>query len=141
MSVMRVKKLSEHAIIPVRGSEHAAGFDLAAAHNGVIAAGGRGVVQTDLAIAVPLSTYARVAPRSGLAVKHGIDVGAGVIDYDYRGSVGVVLFNHGSTDFKFSRGDRIAQLVLEQISMAEAIEVDDLPTTVRGSNGFGSSGI
>ena len=59
------------------------------------------------------------APRSGLALKHGIDVGAGVVDYDYRGNVGVILFNFSDTDFEVKRGDRIAQLIIEKISMAQ----------------------
>jgi len=82
-----------------------------------------------------------VAPRSGLAHKHFIDVGAGVIDYDYRGNVGVILFNHNDTPFEVKRGDRIAQLILERISMALATEVDDLDSTERGSGGFGSTGV
>ena len=69
------------------------------AEDSVIPASGRGVIKTDLSIAIPSGTYARVAPRSGLAVKHFIDTGAGVVDEDYRGSVGVVLFNHGPSDF------------------------------------------
>ncbi len=73
-----------------------------------------------------------VLNRSGLAVKHFIDVGAGVIDCDYRGNVGVVLFNHGSQDFVVNRGDRIAQLILEKISMAQVEEVGELPITARG---------
>lgn len=70
------------------------------AYDCVIPARGKGIVKTDLAIAIPHGTYARVAPRSGLAVKHFIDTGAGVVDEDYRGNVGVVLFNHAETDFQ-----------------------------------------
>ena len=83
----------------------------------------------------------KLAPRSGLAHKNFIDVGAGVIDYDYRGNVGVILFNHSEVDFEVKRGDRIAQLILEKISMANAVEVDDLDDTVRGAGGFGSTGV
>jgi len=79
-----VKKLSENAIIPTRGSSSSAGLDLYAAHPTVIPAKGKGIVPTDLSIALPEGTYGRVAPRSGLAVKNHIDVGAGVIDMDYR---------------------------------------------------------
>ena len=93
-----VKKLSEFAILPVRGSPLAAGFDLAAAYDTVITAHGKGIVKTDLAMKIPTSCYGRIAPRSGLAWKKHIDVGAGVIDADYRGNVGVVLFNHGDED-------------------------------------------
>ena len=88
-----------------------------------------------------IDTSVRIAPRSGLAVKNFIDVGAGVVDYDYRGNVGVVLFNHGDADFVVARGDRVAQLVLERISMAAAKEVQDLPDTARGAGGFGSTGV
>lgn len=110
--VLKVKKLSEHAIIPTRGSEFAAGFDLSSAADTVVPARGKAIVKTDLAIAIPEFTYARIAPRSGLAWKNFIDTGAGVVDYDYRGNVGVILFNHGETDFVVNRGDRVAQLIL-----------------------------
>ena len=81
------------------------------------------------------------APRSGLAWKHSIDVGAGVIDADYRGPVGVILFNHSDQDFAVKAGDRIAQLILERIVMPDVMEVEDLESTTRGSGGFGSTGI
>jgi dUTP pyrophosphatase len=138
---MLVKRLSDAAVMPARGSKDAAGFDLSAAHSSVIPAGGMGLVKTDLAIALPAGTYGRVAPRSGLAFKKQIATGAGVIDADYRGNVGVILFNHGKNDFEVAPGDRIAQLVLERISMADLQEVDDLPETVRGAGGFGSTGV
>lgn len=83
--VLKVQRLSEHATLPVRKSELAAGYDLAAAYNTTIPACGRGMVLTDLAISVPEKSYGRIAPRSGLAVFHGIGIGAGVIDEDYRG--------------------------------------------------------
>lgn len=82
-----------------------------------------------------------VAPRSGLAWKHSIDVGAGVIDADYRGPVGVILFNHSDVDFDIKAGDRIAQLIIEKIVTPDVTEVDDLDATVRGSGGFGSTGV
>ena len=81
-----------------------------------------------------------VAPRSGLATRHFIDVGAGVIDQDYTGNIGIVLFNHGNTDFFVKRGDRIAQLILERISMCGVEEVNFLPDTDRSDSGFGSTG-
>lgn len=140
MSSLRVLKLDPQAKLPTRGSSLAAGHDLYAVQDTILKARGRGVVKTGLAIAIPAGTYGRVAPRSGLAVKHGIDTGAGVIDHDYRGEVGVVLFNHSDEDFTISRGDRIAQLILEKIDMAKAEEVESLDETVRGAGGFGSSG-
>ena len=106
----------------------------------VIPAQGKAIIPTDISIAVPEGTYGRVAPRSGLAAKHHIDVGAGVIDADYRGPVGVVLFNLGKADYQVAKGDRIAQLVLEKIVVADVEECDDLDDTVRGAGGFGSTG-
>jgi dUTP pyrophosphatase len=107
----------------------------------VIPARGKGLVKTDLSIAIPRDTYARIAPRSGLAWKHFIDTGAGVVDYDYRGNVGVILFNHAETDFEVKAGDRVAQLILERIATPEVVEVDDLEATERGAGGFGSTGV
>ena len=96
-----------------------------------------------LAIAIPEGTYARIAPRSGLAVKKGINTGAGVVDYDYRGEVGVVLFNHGTEDFEVAAGDRVAQLILERIATPQVVEVAEggLDETERGAGGYGSTGV
>ena len=96
---------------------------------------------TDLAVALPPGVYGRVPPRSGLAAKAGLDVGAGVIDEDYRGPVGVILFNHSDADFAYARGDRVAQLILERIAHAEVALVDELDGTARGAGGFGSTGV
>ena len=98
-----VKRLCNNAALPRRGTAGAAGYDLSAAQNCTIPAKGKGVVKTGLVISFPSGLYARVAPRSGLTVKRFIDVGAGVIDQDYRGEVGVVLFNHSDTDFKVNQ--------------------------------------
>eukprot|EP00048_Salpingoeca_helianthica_P017544 m.237789 g.237789 ORF g.237789 m.237789 type:complete len:147 (-) comp21382_c0_seq1:169-609(-) len=137
---LRVKKLSEHAIEPKRASLQAAGYDLFSAADMVVPAQGKAIVPTDIAIAVPDGYYGRVAPRSGLAVKHFIDVGAGVIDADYRGNVGVVLFNFNKIDFEVKKGDRIAQLLLEKIITPDVLILDDLDSTTRGAGGFGSTG-
>ncbi|KAL7586134.1 deoxyuridine 5'-triphosphate nucleotidohydrolase [Lactuca sativa] len=139
--LFRVKKLSEKAILPARGSSLAAGYDLSSAIDTKVPARGKALVPTDLSIAVPEGTYARIAPRSGLTWKHSIDVGAGVIDADYRGPVGVILFNHSDSDFEVKTGDRIAQLIIEKIITPEVVEVDDLDSTVRGAGGFGSTGV
>ncbi|EHS62970.1 hypothetical protein PGT21_050360 [Puccinia graminis f. sp. tritici] len=138
--ILQVQRLSPDATIPTRGSKFAAGYDLYASKDTTILKGGRAVVPTDITIAVPPSTYGRVAPRSGLAVKHGINTGAGVIDEDYRGPVGVVLFNHGEQDFQVKKGDRIAQLVIERIVTPEVREVQSMTETERGAGGFGSTG-
>merc|ERR1711912_112299 len=104
---------------------------------------GKMVCKTDLAIRMPEGVYGRVAPRSGLAYKKGIDVGAGVIDADYRGNVGVLLFNLDfmkNEVFEVKKGDRIAQLVVERIEMLDLEECDSLSETKRGDGGFGSTG-
>lgn len=141
MDILKVKKLSDRAQLPKKGSELAAGFDLCSACDMKIEAGDKAMVPTDLSIAVPAGTYGRVAPRSGLAVKNFIDVGAGVIDEDYRGPVNVVLFNFGKSAFEIKQGDRIAQLVLEKISNAQVFECENLDETERGTGGFGSTGV
>ena len=105
-----------------------------------IPAKGKALVKTDIQIALPDGCYGRVAPRSGLAHKHFIDVGAGVIDQDYRGNVGVILFNFNDTDFEVAKGDRIAQLILERIFLPELEELPSLDDTDRGAGGFGSTG-
>ncbi|WVZ60046.1 hypothetical protein U9M48_010116 [Paspalum notatum var. saurae] len=139
--LLKVKKLSENAVLPSRGSSLAAGYDLSSAAEMVVPARGKALVPTDLSIAIPEGTYARIAPRSGLALKHSIDVGAGVIDADYRGPVGVILFNHSDADFAVKPGDRIAQMIIEVIATPEVAEVEDLDATVRGEGGFGSTGV
>ena len=136
-----IKKLSEFATVPTRGSKFSAGYDLYAAYDYVIKARGKEMVKTDLQIALPPGCYGRVAPRSGLAWKHSIDVGAGVIDEDYRGPVNVILFNFGERDFEIKKGDRIAQLICEKIEQTDIEEVADLDSTERGANGFGSTGV
>ncbi|KDQ64906.1 hypothetical protein JAAARDRAFT_112125, partial [Jaapia argillacea MUCL 33604] len=135
-----IKRLSEKAKLPTRGSPLAAGYDLYSAESKVIPAHGKALVDTQLSIAVPAGTYGRVAPRSGLASKFMIDTGAGVIDADYRGVVFVLLFNLSDKEFHVEEGDRIAQLILEKIVSAEVLEVGDLDTTTRGAGGFGSTG-
>ena len=137
---IRVMKLSDTATIPTRGSAVAAGWDLYASQECIVPARGKAIVSTDISIAVPVGYYGRVAPRSGMAWKKHTDIGAGVIDADYRGPVGVVMFNHSEEDLKIEVEDRVAQLVIEQISMAPLTEVDSLDDTERGEGGYGSTG-
>ncbi|OQE19027.1 hypothetical protein PENSTE_c016G07998 [Penicillium steckii] len=136
-----VKKLVDSASAPTRGSAFAAGYDVYAAKETVIPSKGKAMVDTGIAIAVPEGTYGRIAPRSGLASKHFIDTGAGVIDADYRGEVKVLLFNHSDVDFPVKQGDRVAQLVLERIYTPEVAVVEELEESVRGAGGFGSTGV
>jgi len=136
-----VKRLSEKAKLPLRGSKQAAGYDLSSAHNILIPGRGKALVKTDLAMIIPEGCYGRIAPRSGLSWKKHLDIGAGVIDRDYRGNVGVVIFNHAEEDFQVTTGDRIAQLIMERLAEPEVVEVSDLNETVRGSSGYGSTGV
>lgn len=136
----RVLLTNAKAKAPTRGSALAAGHDLYSSEETVIKARGRGIVQTGIKIALPEGTYGRVAPRSGLAVKNGIDTGAGVIDADYRGLVGVVLFNNSDDDFHVKEGERVAQLIVEKIDTSDIAVVEELDETVRAGGGFGSTG-
>ncbi|CAK1545684.1 unnamed protein product [Leptosia nina] len=138
--ILKFTRLSENAFPPVKGSEKAAGYDLKSAYDYIVPARGKELVKTDLQIELPSECYGRVAPRSGLAVKNFIDVGAGVIDEDYRGNVGVVLFNHSDQDFIVKKGDRIAQLICERVYYPKLVEVSNLTETIRGDGGFGSTG-
>ena len=138
---LRVKRHKPEATLPQRATDGSAGYDLCSAIDCSIEAGGRLAIPTEISIAVPSGHYGRVAPRSGLAMKKGINVGAGVIDADYRGKVGVCLFNHSNDTFAVKTGDRIAQLILERISTPPVAEVDALETTERGTGGFGSTGV
>ena len=139
--ILKVQKLTNNAALPKRSTAGAAGYDLCASQDCVIPAKSKGLVKTGLSLTFPPGLYARIAPRSGLALKKFIDVGAGVVDADYRGEVGVVLFNHGDHDFEVKMGDRIAQLILEKISTPGVEEVSELDSTVRGSGVFGSTGM
>ena len=136
-----VKKLCYDAIVPTRGSDGAVGYDLYSTEDTVVPCqAGGALVGTGITVVLPPGVYGRVAPRSGLAVKHCINVGAGVIDPDYTGEVKVVLFNHGDKDFEIKKGDRIAQLVLERCETPPIEEINIVEDTERGSGGFGSTG-
>jgi dUTP pyrophosphatase len=138
---LKVKKLTFDAIIPTRGSDGAVGYDLYSSEDAIVPnQAGRALVGTGITVVLPPGVYGRVAPRSGLAVKHCINVGAGVIDPDYTGEIKVVLFNHGMNDFEIKKGDRIAQLVLERCETPPIEEISIVEDTERGSGGFGSTG-
>ncbi|ELR14269.1 deoxyuridine 5'-triphosphate nucleotidohydrolase [Acanthamoeba castellanii str. Neff] len=139
--VLRVKRLSPNAVLPFRATVGAAGYDLCSSENCVVPGRGKALVSTDLAMAIPPDHYGRIAPRSSVSWKNHVDVGAGVIDADYRGHVKVCLFNHADADFTIQQGDKIAQLIVERISLPDVEEVDDIDATVRGEGGFGSTGV
>jgi len=139
--VLKICKLSETAKIPTKSSYFAAGFDLYSAHDYIICAKDKQICFTDIAIDMPFGSYGRISPRSGLASKFFLDVGAGVLDADYTGNIGVILFNFSNIDYEVKVGDKIAQLIVEKIYFPEIVEVDSIDKTDRGDNGFGSSGV
>ncbi len=141
MNYIKVKKLDNSAILPIKGSEKAAGYDLCSNENFILSAGERKAIGTGIALAIPIGHYGRIAPRSGLAFKNGLDVLAGVIDEDYRGEIKVILLNTSDSNFTSYKGDRIAQLIIETISHPEVQEVIDLDETIRADGGFGSTGV
>ena len=132
-------KLSSNASKPTLSTPLAAGYDLYSAYEYIVPSRGKELIKTDICIQLPKDCYGRVAPRSGLAWKHFIDVGAGVIDADYRGDIRVLLFNFSDKEFKINIGDRIAQLIIQKIQHPIFIEVQ-LDPSERGIQGFGSTG-
>lgn len=140
-TVLRFKKVSVDAISPLRSSRYAAGFDLYSVESKRIRPQSHAIVDTGIAIQLLPGTYGRIAPRSGLAARHSIDVGAGVLDRDFTGSVLVVLFNHHPEQpFQVNVGDRVAQLIVEKICTPKLVEVEELEATERGVGSFGSTG-
>jgi dUTP pyrophosphatase len=136
---MNIKKLNENAKIPTRGSKDAAGYDLYTTESYELKVGERKGFKTDISMAIPIGVYGRIAPRSGLAVKKGIDVLAGVIDSDYRGEIIVALINLGQEPVQINVGDKIAQMIFEKYYTYDFREVDDLNVTDRNLKGFGST--
>jgi len=140
---LNVIKTNPSANLPVRATPGAAGYDLFSIDNYVVLPGRRVVVSTGVSVQLPPGTYGRIAPRSGLAVKHGLDTLAGVVDPDYTGEIKVVLQNLDSQNpFVIRPGYRIAQLILERFEVAEVVELPpaETPVTERGDGGFGSTG-
>jgi len=137
---IQVRLLDPQAKLPTRGSAKAAGHDLYANEERTLPARGQEVVTTGIAITPPQGTYGRIAPRSGMAVKHQIAVNAGVIDSDYTGELKVVLANMSDQDYPIQKGDRIAQLITEKIVESDCYEVPKLEETKRGQPRFGSTG-
>ena len=132
----------EGLALPAYETEHAAGMDLRAAEDAILAPGGRAMVATGFAIALPHGFEAQLRPRSGLAARHGVTVlnAPGTIDADYRGEIKVILINHGEASFAIKRGDRIAQMIISPVTRIRFTEEDSLSDTARGSGGFGSTG-
>ena len=140
LQVLRFKKLETNATLPTRGSAQAAGLDLYSIEDVVIEPKQRALVRTGLAVAIPEGYYGRVAPRSGLAVKKGLDVLAGVIDADYRGEIRCALYNSGDETIDLPTASKICQLIIEKIITPSAVWAEEISETDRGSGGFGSTG-
>ena len=140
IDVLHFKKLDSNAVLPTRGSPSAAGLDLYALEDVRLGPSERRLVRTGLAVAIPDGWYGRLAPRSGLAAKMGIDVLAGVIDSDYRGEIQCLLYNAGQEVVELPAQTKICQLIIEKIITPNAQWADDLTDTKRGAGGFGSTG-
>ncbi len=140
---LRVQRLDPAAVLPAYAHEGDAGLDLVAVEDVVLAPGARHAVATGLAIAVPDGWVGLVHPRSGLALRQGLTVAnaPGTIDAGYRGEVKVILVNLGDEQARIERGDRVAQLVLQEVGRADVVEVEGLDETSRGAGGFGSTGV
>lgn len=140
---VRFKRLDPDATLPRYSHPGDAGLDLAANEAREVAPGERAAVATGLAVAIPHGWVGLVHPRSGLALRHGLTVvnAPGTIDAGYRGEVKVLLVNLGDEPVRVERGDRIAQLVVQQVGHVHVAEVAELPGSERGSGGFGSTGV
>lgn len=147
---MKVARLSPRAKLPVKASEDAAGYDLFAGEAAVVPASavrdgrvevGRALVGTGIAVSLPAGHVGRIGSRSGLSVKHNIEVGAGWIDPDYRGEVKIEMKNLSGRDFVVEEGMRIAQLFILPFASPKLEEADSLPSSARGAGGFGSTGL
>ena len=140
---VEVQRLDRQLPLPAYARDGDAGLDLYAAETLTLEPGGRAAVRTGIAVAIPRGCAGFVVPRSGLALRHGLSLvnTPGLIDSGYRGEIRVVLSNHDrAASVTISRGERIAQLVIQRVEAAELIEVDTLSETSRGSGGFGSTG-
>lgn len=140
---LKVQKVIPEAILPERKTEGSAGYDLVYPYDETLYVNTQSnlVIPLGIKLKIPIDCYGRIAERSSLALQCNIGVGGGVIDSDYRGEIKVILRNYSKENkFKVSKGDRVAQLVIERIKKPVVIEVISLDTTKRGINGFGSTG-
>ena len=138
--MIQVELVNEDATMPTRATDGSAGLDMYACQSAVIEAGKRTLVDTGVSIAIPHGYVGLIWPRSGLALKKGLDVGAGVIDSDYRNVIGVLLFNHTDDPYRVEPGDRIAQILIQPAVMVQPVQVSSLNQTDRGQSGYGSTG-
>ena len=143
MMKLKFKRIHPDAVLPEYAHPSDAGMDVKSIDDLVIAPGKRALVHTGLVMALPPMYEAQVRPRSGLALKKGVTVlnTPGTIDSGYRGEVGVILINLGEEDFEIKKGDKIAQIVIAPVTVAEIVETDVIDDTDRGEGGFGSTGV
>jgi len=139
-AVMDFNRLDDRATLPTRGTAESAGLDLYSIEDVLIEPKQRMLARTGLAVAIPEGHYGRIAPRSGLALRTGLDVLSGVIDADYRGEIGCLLYNTGDEPIELPAQSKICQLIIERIITPEAVWADEIDETDRGSGGFGSTG-
>lgn len=138
---MKVQLLNDQAKVPTRGTEHAAGYDLFCVGDYTIEPSASAMIATGVAMAIDHGWAGLIWPRSGLAVKHSLDTLAGLIDSDYRGEIKVVMINLGNKAVTFKTGDRIAQIVFQQVYQNDLLVVASVDDTDRGDGGFGSTGV
>lgn len=140
---VKFRRIDPSAELPTYAHPGDAGMDIRSIEELTIAPGARALVHTGLVMMLPPGYEAQVRPRSGLALKNGVTVlnTPGTIDEGYRGEVGVILANFGSEPFKVEKGVKIAQMVIAPCTRAEIVETDEMDDTVRGTGGFGSSGL
>ncbi len=144
MQILEIKRISKDALLPVRQTEQAAGYDLSAflTESVVLVPGERKLIPTGIKMVIPEGLEGQIRPRSGLAIKHGIGLlnSPGTIDADYRGEVKIIMINHGQEDFVVTNKMRIAQIVFSKVISLDIVEKEQLSTTNRGEGGFGHSG-
>lgn len=138
--MIQVKLLTENAKTPNRNTPTDAGLDIYSSETSLIRGRSWKAVSTGISISIPDGYYARIAPRSGLAYKHGLDVFAGVVDSGYRGEIKVILYNAGEKDYLININDKIAQMIIEKCYIWDTVVVQFLDESERGERGFGSSG-
>jgi dUTP pyrophosphatase len=143
MLKIAIKRLDPDLPLPKYETKQSAGMDLLAREDKLIPRGEVRLIPTGISIALPSGYEAQIRPRSGLALKHGLTLlnTPGTIDADYRGEIGVIMANFGPKEFQVTRGMRIAQMVIAKYDVATWDEVDELPSSERGTGGFGSTGI
>lgn len=139
---LKVKRLHEDAVIPRYEHKGDAGLDLFSVEDYIINPGERVLIKTGISVEFPIGYEMQIRPRSGLALKKGISIvnAPGTVDAGYRGEIGVILINHGQEAVEISKGDKIAQAILNEIKYAVIEDVDELNDSSRGQGGFGSSG-